>query len=269
MAAAATGTVGHPVVRGNMNQMPIGTDRGIGASFYRMTDASQALTIAARLIIHGDTTLLTTVWLSLAVGLSAVLAACLIGLPLGALVALGRFPGRMVVVTTLNACMGLPPVAIGLVVYLALSRSGPLGPLGLLFTPMAMVLAQTILVLPIIAALARQCVQDLWEEYQELLRAMGRNSLNAVPTLLWEGRFRLGTAVLAGFGRALAEVGAVMIVGGNIAGVTRTMTTTIALETGRGDLPLALALGLILVVLGMLINGVVQMVGALAARAGG
>jgi tungstate transport system permease protein len=234
-----------------------------------MTDFSDAAALAATLILGGDATLLGTIGLSLAVSLSAVAAATLLGLPLGALVALARFPGRGVVVMLLNSAMGLPPVVIGLTIYLLLSRSGPLGGLGLLFTPAAMVVAQTVLVLPIIAALARQAVTDLWEEYGELLRSLGCGPLASMPTLLWEARYRLATVFLAGFGRAIAEVGAVMIVGGNIAGVTRTMTTTIALETGRGNLALALALGVVLIGLGIVVNGAVQAIGALAQRGGG
>jgi tungstate transport system permease protein len=166
----------------------------------------------------------------------------------------GRFPGRQAVTVLMNGLMGLPPVVVGLLVYLLLSRAGPLGPLGLLFTPAAMVIAQTVLIAPIVAALARQIVEDAWREYEEQLRSLGAGTGRAALTLLWDVRFSLVTAVLAGFGRAAAEVGAVMIVGGNIDGVTRVMTTTIALETSKGDLPLALALGLILIALVLLIN---------------
>ena len=157
---------------------------------------------------------------------------------------MGRFPGRQAVIVVLNALMGLPPVVVGLFIYLLLSRAGPLGSLGLLFTPQAMVIAQTVLVLPIIAALSRQSVEDAWREYEEQLRSLGVDGLRAALTVLWDIRFSLLTAVLAGLGRASAEVGAVMIVGGNIDGVTRVMTTTIALETSKGDLPLALGAGL-------------------------
>jgi tungstate transport system permease protein len=180
--------------------------------------------------------------------------AAAIGLPLGAIVALGHFPGRRSVIVLLNALMGLPPVVVGLAVYLLLSRAGPLGPLGLLFTPFAMVIAQAILVTPIIAALARQVVEDAWVEYREQLRSLGAEPRRAVFTLLWDTRFSLVTVVLSGFGRAAAEVGAVMIVGGNIDGVTRVMTTSIALETSKGDLPLALGLGLILMLLVLAAN---------------
>jgi tungstate transport system permease protein len=192
--------------------------------------------------------------LSLAVSLCAVLLATVIGMPLGAALAVAHFPGRQGLVVVLNALMGLPPVVVGLIVYLLLSRAGPLGELGLLFTPQAMVIAQTILILPIIAALARQAVEDAWREYEEQLRSLGAEGLRAALTLVWDIRFSLLTAVLAGLGRASAEVGAVMIVGGNIDGVTRVMTTTIALETSKGDLPLALSLGIVLITIVLLIN---------------
>lgn len=234
-----------------------------------MHDFSDALGIAAALVAAMDPEVLQVVGLSLRVSFSAVLISALFGLPLGALLALARFPGRGALIVTVNAAMGLPPVVVGLVVYLGLSRAGPLGALGLLFTPTAMIVAQAILVLPIIAGLSRQTVQDLWEEYAPLLHSFGVGLLRAVPTLLWEGRYRLITVMLAGFGRAIAEVGAVIIVGGNIAGITRTMTTTIALQTARGNLPLALALGGILIVLTVLVNAAAQAVGLLARRANG
>ncbi|MER2606226.1 MAG: ABC transporter permease [Siculibacillus sp.] len=196
------------------------------------------------------------VGLSLGVTLTAVALAALIGLPLGALLGIASFPGRSAVVVTVNALMGLPPVVVGLVIYLALSRSGPFGGLGQLFTPTAMILAQAVLVTPIVVALTRQTVEDLWREYADHLASIGLEGVGAVPTLLWDARFALATALLAGFGRATAEVGAVLIVGGNIAGHTRTMTTAIALETSKGDLPLALALGLALVTLTLAVNGV-------------
>jgi tungstate transport system permease protein len=192
--------------------------------------------------------------LSLQVSLSAVGLAALVGLPLGAAVAVKPFPGRPAVIVLLNALMGLPPVVVGLAVYLLLSRAGPLGELGLLFTPGAMVIAQTILILPIIAALSRQAVEDAWREYDEQLRSLGVDGLRAALTVLWDVRFSLLTAVLAGLGRASAEVGAVMIVGGNIDGVTRVMTTTIALETSKGDLPLALGLGVVLIGIVLALN---------------
>jgi tungstate transport system permease protein len=192
--------------------------------------------------------------LSLQVSLTAVGLAVLAGLPLGAAIAVKRFPGRPAVIVLLNALMGLPPVVVGLAVYLLLSRAGPLGSLGLLFTPGAMVVAQTILILPIIAALSRQAVEDAWREYDEQLRSLGVDGARAALTVLWDVRFSLLTAVLAGLGRASAEVGAVMIVGGNIDGVTRVMTTTIALETSKGDLPLALGLGIVLIGIVLLLN---------------
>jgi tungstate transport system permease protein len=192
--------------------------------------------------------------LSLQVSLSAVAAASLVGLPLGAAIAVGRFPGRHGLIVLLNALMGLPPVVVGLVVYLLLSRAGPLGEFGLLFTPGAMVLAQTVLILPIIAALSRQAVEDAWREYEEQLRSLGVEGIRAALTVLWDIRFSLLTALLAGLGRAAAEVGAVMIVGGNIDGVTRVMTTAIALETSKGDLPLALGLGIVLIAVVLVLN---------------
>ena len=214
----------------------------------------EALSQALRLVTTGDATLAGIVLLSLAVSLSAVALATLLGLPLGAALAVGRFPGRRALVVLLNALMGLPPVVVGLLVYLLLSRAGPLGELGLLFTPPAMVVAQTILVLPIIAALCRQAVEDAWAEYEEQLRSLGASRFSAALTLVWDTRFSLVTAVLAGLGRASAEVGAVMIVGGNIDGVTRVMTTTIALETSKGDLPLALGLGIVLIGVVVILN---------------
>jgi tungstate transport system permease protein len=212
---------------------------------------------AWQLILNGDAALYAIVRLSLAVSLSAVALAAVIGMPLGALLALTRFPGRPVLVVFLNAMMGLPPVVVGLAVYLLLSRSGPLGAFGILFTPTAMVMAQTVLIVPIIAALTRQTVEDLWVEYRDELAAMDVGPVGRMATLLWDARFSLLTALLAGFGRAAAEVGAVMIVGGNIDGFTRTMTTAIALETSKGNLPLAMGLGLILVAIVIAINAAV------------
>jgi tungstate transport system permease protein len=209
---------------------------------------------ALHLVLTGDTTLFAIVRLSLIVSLSAVLFAALIGVPLGALIALTRFRGREVVIVVLNALMGLPPVVVGLAVFLSLSRSGPLGSWGLLFTPQAMVIAQTILVAPIIAALTRQTIEDLWVEYQDELAAMNVGPTRRVVTLIWDARFSLVTALLAGFGRAAGEVGAIIIVGGNIDGFTRTMTTAIALETSKGDLPLAIGLGIVLIFIIILIN---------------
>ncbi len=219
-----------------------------------MTDISAAFATAIQLLITLDANLIEIVGLSLQVSISAVALAAVIGLPMGAALALFKFPGRGTLTVMLNALMGLPPVVVGLVVYLLLSRSGPLGVLGLLFTPTAMIIAQAILVTPIIAALTRQVVADLWIEYAEQMRSLGAGPLRAVPALLYDARFTLVTAVLAGFGRASAEVGAVMIVGGNIDHVTRVMTTAIALEVSKGDLALALGLGIVLIGLSLAIN---------------
>jgi tungstate transport system permease protein len=219
-----------------------------------MTDFSDALAAALGLILGLDRSLTEIVALSLRVSLGAVAIATLIGLPVGAAIALFRFRGRFFLVVALNALMGMPPVVVGLIVYLLLSRAGPFGVLGLLFTPAAMIIAQVLLVTPIIAALTRQVIEDLWIEYEEQLRSLGAGPGRAVPALLWDGRFTLITAILAGFGRASAEVGAVMIVGGNIDHVTRVMTTSIALEVSKGNLALALGLGMILLVLSATIN---------------
>jgi len=211
-----------------------------------VNDISAALAEALRLIGSMDAQLAQIVSLSIRVSLVAVTIAALVALPLGALLAITRFPGRQALVAVLNALMGLPPVVVGLLIYLLLSRAGPLGEFGLLFTPTAMIIAQAVLVTPIVAALTRQVVEDAWLEYEEQLRSLGANTVDAALTLLWDTRFALMTTVLAGFGRAAAEVGAVIIVGGNIDGVTRVMTTAIALETSKGDLPLALGLGVVL-----------------------
>ena len=219
-----------------------------------MSDFSSSLAAAARLVAGGDAALWQIVALSLQVSLAATVLACAFGLPLGALIAVRRFPGRHAAIVTLNALLGLPAVVVGLLVYLLLSRAGPLGALGILFTPTAIVIAQTILVLPIVAAMARQFVEDAWGEYREQLLSLGVTPTRAVPTLLWDLRFSLATVVLLGFGRAASEVGAVMIVGGNIDGVTRVMTTAIALETSKGDVPLALGLGVILVAVVFAVN---------------
>lgn len=219
-----------------------------------MTTFSDSLAVAAGLVVHGDGNLADIVALSLRVSLSATFFAACLGMPLGAAIAVGRFAGRQSLLILLNALMGLPPVVVGLLVYLLLSRAGPLGSWGFLFTPAAMIVAQTILITPIIAALTRQMVEDSWVEYREQLTSLGAGTARAARTLLWDTRFSLATVLLAGFGRAIAEVGAVMIVGGNIAGVTRVMTTTIALETSKGDLPLALALGFILIAIVLLLN---------------
>ena len=210
------------------------------------------------LIFRLDPDLIEIVALSLRVSLTAVGLATLIGLPLGAVLAIGRFPGRTTLVVLLNGLMGLPPVVVGLFVYLILSRAGPLGVLGLLFTPMAMIIAQTVLITPIIAAISRQIIRDMWVSYREQLLSFGATPFQQAQTLLWDGRAALATAVLAGFGRASAEVGAVMIVGGNIIHLTRVMTTAIALETSKGNLDLALALGIVLFLLALGINAVVM-----------
>jgi len=209
---------------------------------------------ALDLLLSADANLIAIVRLSLAVTLSATFFAALLGMPLGAFVALVRFRGREAVIVILNAFMGLPPVVVGLCVFLLLSRSGPLGELGLLFTPTAMVIAQTFLITPIVAALTRQVIEDLWAEYRDEFNAMRVGPLTRVAALLWDARFSLVTILLAGFGRAAAEVGAVIIVGGNIAGFTRVMTTTIALETSKGDLGLAVGLGAVLIALVMTVN---------------
>lgn len=231
-----------------------------------MTDFSAALLAAFDLVVTWDDDLAEIIGLSLQVSLTAVLIATIMGLPIGAAVALFRFPGRAAMTVLLNTLMGMPPVVVGLVVYLLLSRAGPFGVLGLLFSPTAMIIAQTILITPIVAALTRQAVSELWAEYAEQLRSFGAGPAKALPTLLWDGRFNLMTAVLAGFGRASAEVGAVMIVGGNIDHVTRVMTTAIALEVSKGDLPLALGLGLVLIAIALLINTAVFWVGRVAER---
>jgi tungstate transport system permease protein len=219
-----------------------------------MSDILASLELALRLIAGADPELRRIVALSLEVSLAAALLACAVGLPLGAWIAVRRFRGRRAVIVSLNALLGLPSVVVGLIVYLMLSRAGPLGALGLLFTPAAIVVAQTLLVLPIVAAMARQMVEDAWGEYREQLTSLGVTPARAVPTLLVDLRLSLLTVVLLGFGRAASEVGAVMIVGGNIDGVTRVMTTAIALETSKGDLPLALALGLVLIFVVLALN---------------
>jgi tungstate transport system permease protein len=231
-----------------------------------MNDLALALVEALNLIGRLDADLRGIVALSLEVSLTAVMIASLLGLPVGAVLAVRHFRGRRGVIVILNALMGLPPVVVGLFVYLMLSRAGPLGELGILFTPTAMVVAQTILILPIVAALSRQVIEDAWQEYQEQLRSLGAGPSASALTLLWDTRFSLVTIVLAGFGRAAAEVGAVMIVGGNIDGVTRVMTTAIALETSKGDLPLALGLGIILLSLVLLLNAAAYWVKEAAQR---
>ena len=219
-----------------------------------MSDILASFVAAARLVTGGDPNLWSVVSLSLEVSLAAAVLACLIGLPLGAWVGVRDFPGRRAVIVSLNALLGLPSVVVGLIVYLMLSRAGPLGSLGILFTPVAIVIAQTLLVLPIVAAMSRQFAEDAWQEYREQLLSLGVTPTRAVPTLLLDLRYSLLTVVLLGFGRAASEVGAVMIVGGNIDGVTRVMTTAIALETSKGDLPLALGLGIVLIVVVLALN---------------
>ncbi|MEO8508997.1 MAG: ABC transporter permease, partial [Betaproteobacteria bacterium] len=223
-----------------------------------MNTFSESVSLAFDLVAHFDPKLLAIVELSLRVSLTATFIASCVGLPLGAAIAVGRFPGRQTLTVILNAMMGLPPVVVGLVVYLLLSRAGPFGAFGILFTPTAMIVAQSILITPIIAALSRQTVADAWGEYREQLTSLGASTSRAALTLLWDTRFSLATVLLAGFGRAIAEVGAVMIVGGNIDGVTRVMTTTIALETSKGDLPLALALGLVLIAIVVALDAAAQ-----------
>lgn len=231
-----------------------------------MPATDNAFHTALALVLGMDPALMGIVALSLQVSLNAVLIASLLALPLGAALALWAFPGRGLIVVLLNALMGLPPVVAGLMVYLLLSRAGPLGEFGLLFTPTAMVIAQVVLVLPIIAALTRHQIEELWGEYREQLTSFGHSRLRAIPTLLWDARFGLITVILAGFGRASAEVGAVLIVGGNIDGVTRVMTTAIALETNKGNLPLALGLGIVLLSLVALVNGAAYVIGESARR---
>jgi len=233
-----------------------------------MQDLTSALGLALDLITAGDATLSRIVLLSLRVSLTAVAIAALVGLPLGALLAVAHFPGRRMLVAALNALMGLPPVVAGLLIYLLLSRSGPLGSFGLLFTPTAMMIAQAVLIAPILAALTREVLAALWAEYAEQLRSFGAGTMHAMPTLIWDGRLALLTVLLAGFGRASAEVGAVMIVGGNIEGYTRVMTTAIALETSKGDLPMALALGMVLMAVVLAVNALAQAVRAWAERWG-
>ncbi|GAA0775800.1 ABC transporter permease subunit [Roseibium denhamense] len=225
-----------------------------------------ALLEALHLVITLDSDLLEIIGLSMQVTITAVSIACLIGLPIGAAVAAFRFPGRTFLAVLLNAMMGLPPVVVGLLVYLTLSASGPLGPLGLLYTPTAMIIAQTVLVTPIVAALTRQVIEDLNTEYAEQFASMGVRAADRLAALLWDGRYALMTVALAGFGRAIAEVGAVIIVGGNINHVTRVMTTTIALETSKGNLQLALALGFILLVIAFAVNAAVMALRASAVR---
>lgn len=225
-----------------------------------MNTIREAFTLALELIVSGDKNLYSIVLLSLRVSISATLVACLIGLPIGALVAISKFRGRQIVLVVMNALMGLPPVVIGLLVYMQLSRSGPLGFLQLLYTPTAMIMAQTVLITPIVAALSRQTIETVYEEYAEQFLSFCLTRRQVIAALFWDARQALMTISLAGFGRAVAEVGAVIIVGGNIDHVTRVMTTAIALETSKGELSLALALGMILLVIALSVNAAVQTV---------
>ncbi len=219
-----------------------------------MNTISESFVLALTMVANVDPQIVAVVALSMAVSLSSTLCSAAIGLPLGAAIAVSRFRGRSALIAVLNAAMGLPPVVVGLVVYLLLSRAGPLGRFGLLFTPTAMVIAQTVLITPIVAALTRQVVEDAWVEYREYLHSLGSGWFRSTQTLLWDTRWSLATVLLSGFGRAAAEVGAIIIVGGNIDGVTRVMTTAIVLETSKGDLPLALALGTILIAIVLALN---------------
>jgi tungstate transport system permease protein len=219
-----------------------------------MHNFTEPMQLAFSLILSADSDLLEIILLSLRVSLLAVFIACCVGLPLGAFLAISRFPLRKFLLILISSLMGLPPVVIGLVVYMMLSQAGPLGWLQLLYTPKAMIIAQIILILPIITALTQQIIADLYQEYQEQLRSLNVSAYKTMATLLIDARYSLVTVILAGFGRAIAEVGAVMIVGGNINHLTRVMTTSIALETSKGDLALALALGIVLLSIALLIN---------------
>lgn len=221
---------------------------------------------ALELMVSGDTDLWSIVGLSLTVSLSACVIAACVAIPFGAALAIWNFPGRRVILLFANAFMALPPVVVGLVVYLMLSRSGPLGGLGLLFTPMAMIIAQTILIFPIILSLTHEAVGPLERDYRRLMQAFDVKWVMRLQTLIWDARFAITTAFLAGFGRALAEVGAVIIVGGNINGVTRVMTTTIALETSKGNLELALALGIVLIIIALSINAAIHLISSMGQR---
>jgi tungstate transport system permease protein len=231
-----------------------------------MQDFGDSFRLALGLVASGDSQLLEIILLSLRVSLTAVAVACLIGLPLGAALAVGRFPGRTALVVLVNALMGQPPVVVGLVIYLLLSNAGPLGWLQLLYTPTAMIIAQIVLITPIVVALSREIVEQLYSEYAEQFRSLCLTRAQAVRALLWDARYSLLTVGLAGFGRAIAEVGAVIIVGGNIAHLTRVMTTAIALETSKGDLALALALGIVLMTIALSVNAAVMMLRMTASR---
>ncbi len=224
---------------------------------------------ALGLVAGLDAEFLEIVARSMQLSLGALVLACIVALPLGAALALARFPGRGAIVVVLNASMGLPPVVIGVIVYLLLSRAGPLGGLGWLFTMQAMVVVQFVLITPIVASLTRQTIEDLWDEYRELLTSLGASKRQSIPTLLYDGRHRLTTGVLAGFGRAIGEVGGIIIVGGNIAHATRVMTTAIAMETSKGDLELALALGIVLLALAIAVNAAASWLGRRTAEVSG
>lgn len=226
-----------------------------------MSDLWSGILHAIRLVLSLDPDLVEITWRSLRVTLTALVIASAIAFPLGAVLAVRRFPFRRLAIALLNALMGLPPVVVGLLVYVLLSRSGPLGVLGLLFTPTAMIIAQVIIIVPLIASIAHQALRELWAEYHDLLISMNTTKGQRIRTLLWDGRRALLTAALAGFGRAIGEVGAVMIVGGNIDHVTRVLTTAIALETGKGDFALALGLGIVLIALAIAVNLVIHWLG--------
>jgi len=231
-----------------------------------MQDFGEAFRVAMQLVTSGDANLVEIIGLSLQVSVSAMLVSCLVGFPLGAVLAIARFPGRGGALVVINALMGLPPVVVGLMVYLVLSRAGPFGWLGLLYSPAAMIVAQTILITPIIAALSRQVLEDLHTEYAEQFRSLCVPPHSAIAALIWDARYSLLTVALAGFGRAVAEVGAVIVVGGNIDHLTRVMTTAIALETSKGDLPLALALGIVLLTIALGVNALVMALRSTAQR---
>ncbi len=231
-----------------------------------MQDTPSVLALAINLIASGNSDLFEIIGLSLRISFFAVLLSCLLGLPLGALLSVSKFRGHSVCVVLINSLMGMPPVVVGLFVYLALSRAGPLGWLNLLYTPSAMVIAQTLLITPIVAALSRQILADYYQEYKDQFRSLRLTNAQSTKALLWDARFSLVTVALAGFGRSIAEVGAVIIVGGNIEHLTRVMTTAIALETSKGDLPMALALGVILLVLALSINGLASVLNSAVKR---
>jgi len=231
-----------------------------------MADIFASFALALRMVAEGDPEFAGIVALSLTVSLASAALACAVGLPLGAAVAVGSFPGRRAVIVLMNALLGLPSVVVGLLVYLLLSRAGPLGDLGILFTPPAIVIAQTLLVIPMVAALSRQTVEDAWQEYREQLTSLNVRTTRAIATLLWDARLSLFTVALAGLGRAFSEVGAVMIVGGNVDGVTRVMTTAIALKTAEGELPLALALGIVLLTIVLALNAAAYLLREWSAR---